>query len=103
MPDIMEEYENASSSIRIGILGCLALLSALPSSALAQSLNWESGSGYRMARLPVPAIGRTGFSLIPAESTGILFTNVLIEARAMTNLNLFNGSGVALGDFDGDG
>ena len=59
--------------------------------------------GYRVAALPVPASGKTGFSPVPSEVTGIRFTNSLPETRAMTNANLMNGSGVALGDYDGDG
>lgn len=40
---------------------------------------------------------------MPSAATGIHFTNVLTEARIMANANLLNGSGVALGDYDGDG
>lgn len=48
-------------------------------------------------------MGKTGFTLMPSSITGITFTNSLPAERAMTNLNLMNGSGVALGDYDGDG
>jgi len=37
------------------------------------------------------------------EETGIRFTNLLSEAQTAANQNLLNGSGVALGDYDGDG
>ena len=64
---------------------------------------WETRDGYRVASLPVPAAGRSGFALMPSDATGIRFTNSLPDSRAMLNQNLLNGSGVALGDYDGDG
>jgi hypothetical protein len=53
--------------------------------------------------LPVPATGKTGFTLLPPETTGIFFTNHLSDFNATKNRILQNGSGVALGDVDGDG
>jgi hypothetical protein len=44
-----------------------------------------------------------GFTRLPSELTGIRFTNQLAEFRSLTNRNLLSGSGVALGDVDGDG
>src|ERR1043166_1013958 len=49
------------------------------------------------------AKGKAGFTLVPASTSGIQFSNILPEARIMANANLLNGSGVALGDYDGDG
>ena len=72
-------------------------------SADASSLNWKEVGGARVAALSIPAAGKTGFSLLPSEVTGIHFINKLSEQRAMNNVNLMNGSGVALGDYDGDG
>jgi hypothetical protein len=69
----------------------------------AASLRWEGGEGYRVAKLPSVASTKTGFTLVPASVTGVSFTNMLPEARIMMNANLLNGSGVALGDYDGDG
>jgi len=74
--------------------------------ALAQSLSaieWQAGPGFRSAELPVPATGKTGFTLLAPETTGILFTNFISDQRSVTNQNVLNGSGVALGDVDGDG
>jgi enediyne biosynthesis protein E4 len=70
---------------------------------LSTALDWQTFEAGRMARLPVPTEGRTGFALVPSSQTGIHFTNSLPVERGMTNLNLMNGSGVALGDYDGDG
>src|SRR2546430_16408284 len=67
------------------------------------SLNWQPGPGCRWRELAVPAAGRTGFTLLPPQTTGISFTNFITDERSVTNQNLLNGSGVALGDVDGDG
>ena len=67
------------------------------------ALDWEQHQGYRVARLTVPTIGQSGFTLLAGDVTGIRFTNTLPEERFTANLNLLNGSGVALGDYDRDG
>src|SRR5580704_18633228 len=96
-------YNRLALNCRSGALAWLILCGGCSQVALGQPLSWESGQGYRAAKLRVPSSGTTGFTLLPAESTGVAFTNVLSDSRAMTNVNLANGSGVALGDFDGDG
>jgi hypothetical protein len=69
----------------------------------AAELKWEQIPAGRRAILSVPAQGKAGFTLMPANQTGVLFTNVLSDARAAENQIRLNGSGVALGDVDGDG
>jgi enediyne biosynthesis protein E4 len=61
------------------------------------------GAETVITRLNVPTEGKAGFTLIDSKKSGVQFTNILTEARRMTNANLMNGSGVALGDIDGDG
>ena len=53
--------------------------------------------------MSVPATGRTGFTRLAGDLTGIHFTNDLPEEHSLTNHILLNGSGVAAGDIDGDG
>ena len=53
--------------------------------------------------LAVPLQGKAGFTLLPPSETGVHFTNVLSDAKAAENQIRLNGSGVALGDVDGDG
>src|SRR5439155_3219941 len=53
--------------------------------------------------LDVPQTGKTGFTLLPAGQTGVTFTNSLDEQAGAANRVLYNGSGVAVGDFDNDG
>jgi hypothetical protein len=71
--------------------------------ATSFSLEWQTGPGYRYAPLTVPSKGHTGFTLLGPETTGLWFTNSITDEQAVTNQNLLNGSGVALGDVDGDG
>jgi hypothetical protein len=44
-----------------------------------------------------------GFTALPPARTGITFNNALPVRLMMSNNNFMNGSGVAAGDFDGDG
>ena len=53
--------------------------------------------------LPQPKVGGVGFARLSGDVTGIQFANQIAELRAITNRNLLSGSGVALGDVDGDG
>ena len=46
--------------------------------------------------------GTNGFNLVPPHVSGIAFTNHLAESPSANNRVLENGSGVALGDVDGD-
>ncbi|MBE7503445.1 MAG: VCBS repeat-containing protein [Verrucomicrobiales bacterium] len=71
--------------------------------ALAVSLVGAQSPGYHAAPLPVPAAGVAGFTRLPASATGLAFTNTLSPAHAAENQIRLNGSGVALGDVDGDG
>ena len=71
--------------------------------ALATALDWQAAEGYRRAALAIPPRGKTGFTEVTGAQTGIQFTNVLSEERALTNQIFLNGSGVAAGDVDGDG
>src|ERR1043165_6322579 len=52
--------------------------------------------------LKVPGGGKVGLTLLSPRETGVLFTNFLADASAEKNRILENGSGVALGDVDGD-
>jgi hypothetical protein len=67
------------------------------------TLHWEAGEGYRHAKVRPQSSKETGFTLVAGSTTDVVFTNTLSEERIMANANLLNGSGVALGDFDGDG
>jgi enediyne biosynthesis protein E4 len=59
--------------------------------------------GVRASALTVSSAGKTGFTLLRPDQTGITFSNSLAEAASIENRVLNNGSGVAAGDFDNDG
>lgn len=81
---------------------CLAASwSPLPS--LAKVIDWHDEPGFRWVDLGTPKPGKTGFTLLPPGTTGLSFTNSLGEAAGAANRVLYNGSGVAAGDFDNDG
>ncbi|MEK7675292.1 MAG: VCBS repeat-containing protein [Verrucomicrobiota bacterium] len=93
-----------SSTCRRGLrwarpLLALAVLAGLVTSAVAADATAEC----RIQELRVATDGHPGFTLMPPEQTGVDFTNALSEARAAENQIRLNGSGVALGDTDGDG
>ncbi|NIN10938.1 MAG: hypothetical protein GTN62_05415 [Gemmatimonadales bacterium] len=64
---------------------------------------WHVADGYRWADLNVPKRGRDGFLQLSPSKTGITFSNSVTEEQILDNEHVLNGSGVALGDVDGDG
>jgi hypothetical protein len=67
------------------------------------AVQWRDHDGYRFASVEPAGTGRPGFSMLPSSQTGVTFTNHLAEAAVAQNRIFENGSGVALGDVDGDG
>ena len=63
---------------------------------------WQEEEGYRWAALDVSG-SDVGFMLLSPSQTGITAANTLSEESLLTNRHLMNGSGVAVGDVDGDG
>src|ERR1043166_3842439 len=69
----------------------------------ARALDWHNAPGGRWAAIIPIGANKTGFTSMEAAQTGIAFTNLLSPERSLTNQIYLNGSGVALGDVDGDG
>ncbi|MBN8246141.1 MAG: VCBS repeat-containing protein [Verrucomicrobia bacterium] len=86
----------------LALASWLALQAAFPV-PWVHALDWNSGPGFRVARLPGIRDGRTGFTELPPASLGIDFTNALAADRTRLFQNLMNGSGLAAADVDGDG
>ena len=63
----------------------------------------KADAGYRVNELQIERGGHAGFTLLSPERTGVDFTNTLSDLHAAENQIRLNGSGVALGDVDGDG
>ncbi len=63
---------------------------------------WNEEGAYRVAALRTPVGGGVGFTELRTSRTGIDFTNELDYEAWQSNRHYVNGSGVALGDVDGD-
>jgi len=72
-------------------------------SQVAAASGWSEGPGYRSLEVRPSGSGKAGFTLMNPASTGVWFTNVLQGDAYLTNAVAHNGSGVAIGDVDGDG
>lgn len=66
------------------------------------ALEWVEKDEFRMAPLPAPRSSKNGFTSMPADKTGVYFENRVTNAMLNRNLILEVGSGVALGDINGD-
>src|SRR6266480_3471288 len=64
---------------------------------------WSEGAGFRSMEVRPGPGGKAGFTLMDSKATGVGFTNVLQGDAYLTNAVAHNGSGVAIGDVDGDG
>ena len=73
--------------------------------ALANGLasDWKTSGEHRWASLAGAGSGQPGFTLMNPAQTGVQFTNTLSTLILISNKNLLNGSGVAMGDYDNDG
>jgi len=81
-------------------------LGYVTSSALntaAATPSWTQLPGARYQSLTLSSSNHIGFTRLSSTSTGLSFSNTLHTARAANNRILENGSGVAIGDVDGDG
>lgn len=88
---------------RVARVFCAWFALAVPLCLPVTAQTREARSLIEARPLVVPASGRTGFTRMPALQTRVTFTNVLSDSLAGGNRILENGSGVALGDVDGDG
>src|SRR5688572_32596500 len=85
-------------------LRCLLIALLIAGSGVsATARKWQEAKGYRWASLDVREGGRTGFTLVAAEQSGILWTNSITGQTVARHYNMVSGAGVAAGDFDRDG
>ncbi len=98
------------SAIRIGHVGLgvkllwLVWITLVIWGGMVQGASiWEERPGHQFMEVMPVSGSRLGFTRLPGAQTGLTFTNHLAQSRYVTNQILLNGSGVALGDVDGDG
>lgn len=64
---------------------------------------WHDEGGYRWREVAPPNAGPGGFTRMSPRRTGVRFTNAVSQTSTLQNRHVAHGSGVALGDVDGDG
>src|SRR5438552_4496215 len=69
----------------------------------AAAASWSQSTGFRSLEVYPGTGGKPGFTLMTPTATGVWFTNLLQGDAYLTNAVAHNGSGVAIGDVDGDG
>ena len=79
------------------------ILAAFSSTCSALRRSGWHAKRFRWASWDLPSSGKTGFTVLSSDKTGITFANTLNELEGAANRVLFDGSGVAVGDFDNDG
>jgi len=84
-------------SIFIGFVGLAFFVSSGKGRDVVQKLN------HQRIPLIVPTEGRPGFTEISSVHSHLTFVNEVDEVASLRNQHLLSGSGVALGDMDGDG
>lgn len=81
-----------------------ALAFGLKPSSLGQDSGWVQEEGFSWKTLkPEGSSGKTIFTRMDPTTTGITFINELSEKLGAQNRVFYNGSGVVLGDVNGDG
>ena len=103
-------YKRRRLELNISVLyGILQLVfidngsTAQPSTALTSSAFESTALAINSPRVKKNETLPQGFDLKSGAATGITFTNRLNTDLSEKSFNLLNGSGVTLGDYDGDG
>src|SRR5688500_2099047 len=92
-----------SAMDRTNVMPLAVLWLLLSKGVFAFDAGWRDESAGRSAAVEPAGGRRAGFSLVAPNASGLNFTNSLAQQRIYPNHNLLNGSGVTLGDYDGDG
>jgi enediyne biosynthesis protein E4 len=90
------------TALLLWLLFACSLAGLHHSGSMAQE-TWKIYPGYRFKPLEIPVTGQTGFQLLSPKELGVEWTSRLSPERYIQRQYLTSGSGVAIGDFDGDG
>ena len=88
---------------RIIQFGIVLVLGFAFTKASSSEFHWKREQQYRHTPLEVELNGKSGFESLTSDRTGITFSNRLTDRQVAESRIRENGSGVALGDVDGDG
>ena len=102
-PALPTVQSGSSEPVHTGLRWAPARSFALLLALLAALISQRSPAAHQARSLRVPGEGKAGFTLLDPATTGISFTNRLSDEGAAANQIRLNGSGVALGDVNGDG
>lgn len=64
---------------------------------------WHTEETHRWTELPPPRGSQSGLEMLDSARTGVQFTNTVESREVAKNKHLMHGSGVAIGDVNGDG
>ena len=81
----------------------MVLLVACSLARAFPAATWIEEDDYKWRPLDIATDGRPGFTMLDPSDTSIRFKNRLDAEKSLQNQVYLNGSGVALGDIDGDG
>ena len=84
------------------ILGMLSLGGLGCSPDASPPGDWTGSAPVRWATLASPSGAEPGFRMLDSTATGIRFLNTITKDEVAQNRHLLHGSGVAVGDVDGD-
>ncbi len=81
----------------------MVVLAAWPLGQALPAATWVEESNHKWRSLDVAPAGSPGFKRLDPLATGVRFSNQLDVEKSLQNQVYLNGSGVALGDVNGDG
>ena len=80
----------------------LAVVAAQLACRAPAPVAWQAADGYQWQPLASPGSETPGFTSLSSSRTGVAFRNDVSDSLAFANRHLVQGSGVAIGDVNGD-
>jgi enediyne biosynthesis protein E4 len=96
---MLNEIKSQFEILLLLILSFTIVVSCTPDS----ELEWNDEEGYRWAEINTGFFGGTGFEEVRNSRTGVTFRNDVSSETVSKNRHYLNGSGVAVGDINGNG
>ena len=103
LPFVLRRSDKARSSGAARLICCVLLLSISGGCSPSAPGEWHEEGEYRWRELAGSGRRGPGFTQLEVARTGIDFSNAVTESQMEQNRHLVQGSGVTLGDVDGDG